>query len=484
MLIGLYSSRLLLQALGVEDFGIYNVVGSIVMMFNSIRGMFVSSTQRFLNLEMGRHNEKRLNEIFCASINIHVFICILFLLIAEPVGMWLIYNKLNIPNNDYSVIVLLFQMSMLSSILTILTIPYEAVLIASQRMHIYAYISILDAFLKLCAIGVLLLISNNRLLIYGALILLIAFMNRIISYRYCKRFVYCKYRKVKDKELYKSLGGFAGWNFFGNLAFSLSNEGQNLLLNVFFGPSLNAARGIAYQVRNAFYQLTSNLNLAFAPRITHLYAEGKTLELTQVASAAIRLSVYLIIICCIPVYTYIDEILLFWLSTVPLHTDEIIKCILIMVYLKTFSAINNTIIQSTGQIKYYHIINSLITLVSFFVSYFYLLVFNNFLGVFWIYNSALLLSNIISLIIIYQLRILEFENYCLVYLKCCFPAILLFVLSLLLEKYFTSNAMIGFCLDVLLCFMCILICYTNKQEKKYLFSLLKNGVNKIFNKKV
>ena len=479
MLIGLYSSRILLQALGIESFGIYNVVGSIVMMFNSIRGMFVSSTQRFLNIEMGRHNEKGLNEIFCTSINIHIFMCVLFLLIVEPMGIWLIHNKLNIPDNNYFIVNVLFQLSILASILTILTIPYEAVLIASQRMHIYAYISILDAILKLCAIGVLFLLSSNRLLIYGILILLIAFINRGVSYKYCKQFSYCKYRNIKNKGLYKSLGSFAGWNFFGNLAFSLSNEGQNLLLNIFFGPALNAARGIAYQIRNALYQLTSNLNLAFAPQITHLYAKGKNLELTKVASAAIRLSVYTITICCIPVYTYIDEILTFWLTTIPLYTAEIIRCILIMVFLRAFAAINDTIIQATGQIKKYHIINAFITLFSFIGSYVYLTYFDNFIGIFWIYNFSLLISIINSLIIIYWIKIIEFKKYNTILIKCCIPCIPLLFLSFLFKKYFTGNVIIGIGLDTLICAMCILLFHTSKQEKKYILNILKNMTNKI-----
>lgn len=479
MLINLYSSRILLQALGIESFGIYNVVGSIVMMFNSIKGLFVSSTQRFLNIEMGRHNEEGLNEIFCTSINIHISMCVLFFLIVEPIGIWLIHNKLNIPDNNYFIVNALFQLSILASILTILTVPYEAVLIASQRMHIYAYISILDAVLKLCAIGVLFLLPSNRLLIYGILILLIAFINRGISYKYCKQFSYCKYRRIKNKGLYKSLGSFAGWNFIGNLAFSLSNEGQNLLLNVYFGPALNAARGIACQVRNSLYQLTSNLNLAFAPQITHLYANGKNHELTKVSSVAIRLSVYAITIGCIPVYVYIDEILAFWLTTVPLYTAEIIRCILILVFLKSFAAINNTIIQATGQIKKYHIINAFISLFSFIGSYVYLIYYDDFIGIFWIYNFCVLISTIISLVIIYQLKIVEFKKYSVIFVKCCIPSIPLLFLSLLFKRSYTGNVIIGICLDVLICAMFILLFHTSKQEKKYMLSVLKNMINKI-----
>lgn len=400
MLVSLYTSRILLKALGVDDYGVYNVVGSVVMMFSSIRGLFISSTQRFMNFEMGRGDQRDLNDVFTASMTIHLVLCLIFLAIVEPVGLYFINYKLTFANVDPWIVHALFQMSVASSVIVILTVPYEAVIIANQKMSVYAGISILETLLKLGAAFTVLTLSSHKLLIYGVLILGVSLLLRFISWMYCRRYAYVKFRINRNKSRIKQMSSYAGWNFFGNMTFSLANEGQNLLLNMYFGPVANAARGIAYQVRNAFYQLTTNLNLAFAPGITQSYAQNDKERVTQISSLQLRSSVYIIACVVIPVYFYIDRILNLWLTVVPEYTAEIIRCLLVLVLIKPFAVTCDTIFLATAKLKLYQLLSAAITASGLVASIFYLLVKPNLLWVFWIYNIAAFINVIKSYILL------------------------------------------------------------------------------------
>lgn len=275
MFVAFYTSRVLLKELGINDFGLYGIVGGIVAIFSSLRGLFATATQRFLNFEMGKNDTNGLNTIFNISLIINITICIVFFICAEIIGLWFLENKLIIALERMDAAKWAFHFSVLASMISILTIPFDALIIAHEKMSFYAYVSILDACLKLGVIFILPYFAIDKLKLYAALIVAVSLVIRFISSVYCKRkFPECKYRICWDKKAFKEMGVFAGWNFAGNLAFALVNEGLNILLNLFGGVIANAARSIAYQVKNAITTMLSNIMIAIDPQATQLYARA------------------------------------------------------------------------------------------------------------------------------------------------------------------------------------------------------------------
>ena len=275
MAINLYTSRIVLKILGIEDFGIYNAVGGIVAMFGFLTSAMSISTQRYITYELGKNNLKQLNKIFNTSITIHAVISVIILILAETIGLWFLYNKMTIPIERLNAALWTYQASIASAIILIMSIPYNATIIAHEKMSAFAYISVLEVVLKL-AIVYLLLISNfDKLKLYSTLILIVQLIIRIIYGQYCKKhFLETKIHFIKDKSLFKEMLSFAGWNLWGNCAGIASTQGVNILLNIFFGPHINAARGIAVQVQGAVNQFASNFQTAINPQITKSYAQG------------------------------------------------------------------------------------------------------------------------------------------------------------------------------------------------------------------
>ena len=259
MAVSLYTSRVVLNILGVEDFGIYNVVGGIVAMFGFINGSMTSATQRYLTFELGQNNRTQLTKVFSTSLSIHAIISFLIIVLAETVGLWFLWNKMQIPADRMNAAFWVFQCSVAASVIMIMSVPYNAAIIAHERMSAFAYISIIEVSLKLLIVCFLRYFHTDKLILYAALIVIVQLVIRLCYSWYCNRhFKETKYRWIWDKTLFCEMTGFAGWNLFGNLAAITFTQGLNLLLNMFFGPVVNAARGIAVQAQTAIGQFSSN----------------------------------------------------------------------------------------------------------------------------------------------------------------------------------------------------------------------------------
>ena len=275
MAVSLYTSRVVLNILGVEDFGIYNVVGGIVAMFGFINGSMTSATQRYLTFELGQNNRAQLTKVFSTSLSIHGIISFLIIVLAETVGLWFLWNKMQIPADRMNAAFWVFQCSVAASVIMIMSVPYNAAIIAHERMSAFAYISIIEVSLKLLIVCFLRYFHTDKLILYAALIVIVQFLIRLCYSWYCNRhFNETKYRWSWDKGLFKEMTGFASWNMFGSLAAITFTQGLNLLLNMFFGPVVNAARGIAVQAQTAIGQFSSNFQTALNPQITKSYATG------------------------------------------------------------------------------------------------------------------------------------------------------------------------------------------------------------------
>ncbi len=364
MLVTLYTSRVVLAQLGIKDYGIYNVVGGVVTMFAFLNNCMTTSTQRFLTFELGKGNMQRLKEVFAASLNIHIGIGIAIVVLAETIGLWFVNYKLVIPADRLVAANWVFQFAILTFLTNIIQVPYNAVLIAHEKMSVYAYISIVEAFLKLGIVYLLSVSPFDKLIIYGILVFAVQLLIRCIYQIYCHRhYEESKFRLFWDKELYQQMSGFAGWNLFGSLAWMLRDQGLNIVLNLFFGPVVNAARGVAAQVSSAVMNFISNFQVALNPQITKNYANGKIEEMEKLTYLGIKFSYIILFFLAFPLSLNINYVLHLWLVDVPNYTALFIILIMIDSLVgNLFGVPLMTSLSATGKIRNYQIVVSLVML--------------------------------------------------------------------------------------------------------------------------
>jgi O-antigen/teichoic acid export membrane protein len=370
MIISLYTSRIVLNTLGIIDFGIYNVVGGVVIMFGFLNSAMASSTQRFLTFELGKHNSKRLKEVFSMSVTLHVIISIVIILLSETIGVWFINSKLTIPVERLSAANWVFQFSVFTSVLTILSVPYDAAIISHERMNVFAYISILEVTLKLAVVYLLQLFGYDKLVLYSILIFLVSLVLRIIYGIYCTRnFKEAKYHFYWEKPLFAEMTSFAGWNLFGVFAGIGYGQGVNILLNIFFGPVVNAARGIAFQVMGAVNQLINNFQIAVNPPITKAYAVNDENTMYKMIFSSSKFSFYLLLLFIIPLFIETKLVLSIWLKNVPDYTISFTRLVLIDLLICSLSGPLQILAQATGKVRNYQLVVSTILLLNLPFSY-------------------------------------------------------------------------------------------------------------------
>ena len=370
MVVSLYTSRVILNALGVEDFGIYNVVGGIVVMFGFLNNAMSASTQRFLTFEMGKGDQNQLNRIFSMSITIHAIIAIIVLVLAETGGLWLLNTQLTIPPDRILAANWVYQFSILAFLVTILYVPYNAMLIAHERMNVFALVSILEVVLKLFITILVVWFGFEKLKFYAFLVFCVSLIIGTIYTIYCKlKFAECKFHLFWDKQLFGKMSSFASWNLLGVFAGITYSQGVNLLLNVFFGPVVNAARGIAYQVQGAVNAFVTNFQIAVNPPLTKSYASGDLRYMYSLIFSASKYSFYLLFVISLPVMLETDFILKLWLKTVPEYTTIFTRLVLIDVLICSLSGSLQAMAQASGKIKLYQVVVSGILLLNLPVSY-------------------------------------------------------------------------------------------------------------------
>lgn len=358
MAVSLFTSRVILNTLGVEDYGINNVVGGIVTMFSVLSGSLSSSISRFITFELGKRNIERLKTIFSTGVNIQLGMSVLIIIIAEAVGIWFLNAKMNIPADRMVAANWVFQCAILTFVLNLLSVPYNAAIIAHEKMSAFAYISVVEVTLKLIIVYMLMISPFDRLETYAVLLLLVGAVIRFIYGYYCKRhFEECTYHFVFDKPVLKEMTGFAVWNFLGNGAYMLNTQGVNILMNLYFGVAVNAARGIATQVDAALKQFVNNFTTAVNPQITKSYAQGDLDYMHKLVCRSAKFSAFLMLFFAIPILLETQSILTIWLKTVPEYAAIFLQLIIISSFVDTVLA--NSLVTSmfaTGNIKRYQII--------------------------------------------------------------------------------------------------------------------------------
>lgn len=357
MAVSLYTSRVVLNTLGVEDYGIYNVVGGVVAMFGFINASMSSATQRFITFALGKDDQENLQKVFSTSLQIHFLIALIIVLLGETLGLWFLNAKMQIPDNRMDAAFWVYQCSILSTVVMILSVPYNATIIAHEKMSAFAYISIIEVVLKLAIVYILWIGSFDKLILYAGLVLAVQVLIRFCYSIYCnKNFEETKYRHIWDKFLFKEMTGFAGWSLFGNLSSVFFGQGLNILLNLFFGPVVNAARAVSVQVQSAIQQFVSNFQMALNPQITKTYAQGDLDAMHHLMFRSARFSFFLLFFLVLPVFFETDFILKLWLKTVPDHTVIFLRIMICTSLLYTLA--NPLIIanQATGKVKKYQIV--------------------------------------------------------------------------------------------------------------------------------
>ena len=349
-----YTSRVVLQQLGVEDFGIYNVVGGVVAMFAFLNSAMTVSTQRYLTFELGTGNAEKLKLVFMTSIYCHALISLIVIVTIEIAGLWFIYNKMVIPDNRLDAALWTFQMSVASTVVVITSTPYNAAIIAHEKMSAFAYISVLEAALKLAIAFAISFGNFDKLIVYATLLFVAQLIIRFIYSAYCtRRFEETRLRRLFSKRLFREMSVFAGWNIWGTLAIVFKTQGLNLLLNLFFGPAVNAARGIAVQVQSAMALFAGNLQTAMNPQITKTYAQGALQEMHRLVFRSAKFTFFLLLILCLPVMFEIDWILEFWLGEVPAHTSNFVILMLCVTILNAIATPLRDSAAATGKVKVY-----------------------------------------------------------------------------------------------------------------------------------
>lgn len=354
MAVSLFTSRVILQTLGVTDYGINNVVGGVVTMFSFLNGAMASATQRYLNVDIATGNAEHLKTSFRTAMQIHILIALVFFALAETVGLWFVLNKLIIPENRMHAALWVYQLSIVASMVSIVSLPYNAAIIAHERMGAFAYISIMDVVLKLVIVYMLVISPFDKLITYSALFLCVNLLDRFIYNLYCKKhFEEINFSFKLDKPLFKEMSSFAGWSLWGNIAAVLFTQGLNMLLNMFFGPAVNAARGIAVQVQGIIQGFVANVQIAVNPQITKSYAQHNLTRMHNLMFASSKFCFYLLFLIVLPLSFEAQFVLKLWLGIVPDHTVWFLRLIMFIMLAETLANPYMIANQATGKVKIY-----------------------------------------------------------------------------------------------------------------------------------
>lgn len=430
--ISLYTTRIVLNVLGVVDYGVYNVVCGFVLLFGFLNTSMNNGIQRFFNYEYGKNGEEGSNKVFCTSIIIQSLFAIIIVLLTEIIGLWYLNNKMVIPVDRMIAARWIFQFAILTFVFGIMQSPYAAAVSAHEKFDFYAVISVIEVFLKLLFVLLLTIISADKLIIYGLLTTIVSLIDITIYFIYCKQ----NFKELRfniqgfDLDLFKKMLGFSGWNIFGSLSGVIEQHGINLLLNFFFGPVVNAARGIASQINSGILNFVANIATPVRPQVTQSYAIGDTSRTMKLTYSVSKLGAAIIIMFSVPVAVEINYLLHIWLGdTIPDYTKTFTVLILITQLVNSLNAAISNVVHATGVMRDYQLWSSIVRCISIPVAFIALKFYPQpefaLIAVF----VCACLSHIVGLIILKKL----IEYSLRTYLKSvCWPIFIILILSIVI----------------------------------------------------
>lgn len=484
--VSLYTSRVVLQQLGVSDYGIYSLVGGIVAMLGFFNAAMSSATQRYLSFDIGKNDVVKLKKTFSITLTIHLLIAILALVFAETIGLWYINYQMVFPENRLFSVNVVYQFTVLTFLLNIIQVPYNALVIARERMSVYAYVSILEAILKL-TIVFLLVIGEDKLIWYSILTFIVAFIIRIIYQIYCrKKFEESRYRFEYDKKYMIELLSYSGWNLFGNFASVARGQGVNIILNLFFGTVVNAAYGISVQVQSAVQMFVNNFQIAVNPSLIKSYAQNNLNKSIRLMVQASKFSFFLSLILILPIILEVERIVSFWLgNSVPKHALMFIQLCLVSVLIDSISGPLMTMVQATGKIRNYQIVVGTLVFLNLPLAYLGLRILENPNFVFYVLIFISIISLIARIYFVNKILELKFSFFlCEVIKPIIIVVSFVILVILLLKKYLFSTELNDYKFIFSIIYYLVVIIFgvlvfgITKNEKTQLLALMKTKIIK------
>lgn len=474
----LYTSRIVLRELGIVDYGIYNAVGGVVLFFSFLVPTLSQSVQRFLNYEMGRDDLQMVNKTFSMSIQIHLFISFLIVLLSETIGLWFLNAKMVIPEDRVFAANIVYQCSIISLVAIFCGIPYNALIIAKQKMKIYAYFSIITASLKLLTAYALINATIDKLVLYAIFLLVIFVIARINVSLYCRfKFKDIRYYKIKDWTLFKKMLNFSGWTLYGSIGNMAYSYGLNIMLNIFCGPAVNAARAISTQIQHAVDQFSSSFQSAINPQLVQSYSAKDFEYVNKLFISSMKFSLFLMAFFGIPVYVEMETILNFWLGRYPTYSVEFSKIVILICVLQSLFNSCNTLNGATGQIKIFQLLQGS-TLVAILPLSFILLLNNYSPVTVLLFSFVLILISKICCVFVLKKTVpfIRLNNYFFELSKILIICFIAFFLIDFLKEYLGDGIMRVFILSLLNIIILIFLGYTlslNEYEKIFLYKILR-----------
>lgn len=482
LFIGLYTSRVVLKTLGIDDYGIYNVVCGFVSMFAFLNVSMSNGIQRFFNYEFGKNSIDGARKVYITSLVVQALLLLIIILLTETLGLWYLHNKMVIPVDRFEAAQWIYQFSVLSFAFIIMQVPYKAVIMAHERMDFYAFITIFDSILKLIIVVLLPFADADRLVLYGFLLMLIECMNLVLVYIYSKkRFEEIGFVPKFNKKLFRSILSFSSWNIFGTFSNMMREQGLNMILNLFFGPAVNAARGVAYQVTAAMQGFVTNVSIAVRPQIVQSYAQGNTTRTINLMYSLSKLSILTLYIMAYPILLEIDYVLEMWLGdNVPQYTSSFIIIVVLITFINNMNAAVSAVVHATGKMRKYQFVGSCINISSIPIAYYSLKLGYDPNSVFWISLLFTIVMQTASLFILRNLIKFSLKEYAKQVLK---PFVLVVIASFMIPiipLYYMNSGFLRFGIVFLLAlsisFITIYLLGLDKKEK----ILFNSMISKIF----
>lgn len=483
MIVSLYTVRVVLNTLGAEDYGIYNVVAGVVTMFSFLSNSMATASQRYFSFALGQNDSENLKKYFSMSFTIYCLIAFFVLVLAETVGLWFVTQKLVIPVDRQNAAFWIYQASVFSMIFTILTAPFMASIIAHEDMNIYAYVSIIEVVLKLGIVFLLPLFAIDKLIFYGLLMAGVVFINTAIYRTICvKKYVECKFSFFWEKSLFKELVSYTGWNMFGSAVGVFKNQIVNIILNQFFNPVVNAARGIAAQVNSAVNSFAQNFSTAVRPQIIKNYASGEKEKMLQLMYRSCKATFLLMFVFALPLILEMPYVLKLWLKNVPEYAVLFTILALLDALIDTISYPIMAAAQATGKIKLYQAVVGGVLLINAPIAFVVLKLGAPAFSVFIVSISVTSLAFIVRLCILKKLINFSFWNFIwkvFIPIICC--AGLAFIVPYFVRNMLDSS-FIRLCVTVVVSVICVALCgyfvALSKKERQWIIGIVKSKLGK------
>lgn len=484
MFIGFFSSRILLNQLGVQDFGIFNVIAGLLIILGFLNTTLTLSTQRFLNFALGEESKEKAQKVFSSSLVIHFFLAVVILLFAETIGLWFLNTQMNIPSDRIEAANIVYQTTIVATMLQICQVPFVAAIIARERMTHYASICIVDIFLRFMSALTLMIVSYDKLIVYSLLIMSVAIINIAIYATYCrKNFEETEFSLCKDKLLYRKMLMFSSWNIFSAISISVNGQVINVLLNIFFGPVVNAARGVAVQAGGAISGLVGNFQVAVNPQIIKLYASEQYDNFRSLIKRSSKFSYFLLLVLALPISFKIDDILELWLVDVPDYAPAFCLLILASNLINSFSLPLATAANATGDIKKFQIYTGVFELLNIPVSLLLLLLDFSPYSVF-VVNLVItgctlcvrmyILKSLIGLGIKDFIKTTLLRSFAVTFI--CIP--LIYMISTWFQDKHLVYLCLYFCSSILMILFITYLLGLNKEERNFIKQVVKSKLKK------